>query len=231
VDLTTLLAGRGAAGAAPFDPASISGLTLWLKADAIAGLSDGDPVGTWADASGNGNDAVQATESFKPTYKINLVNGLPVVRFDGVDDLLTTPALNLGTRSYVVVAKKNGAAGGSYHGVLQQGGPIYYQLYAQTNWSMYLGGVHDFGVTFDEAFQAVVMTCADGAGNLQLRKNGVAGTSGTGSSTTENTPLSVGRFGSNVLNGDLAEVLVYDSVLSSGDINDLESYLTSKYGL
>ena len=31
-----------------------SGLTLWLKADAITGLNNGDKVASWPDSSGSG---------------------------------------------------------------------------------------------------------------------------------------------------------------------------------
>lgn len=41
---------------APFDPTTVPGLKLWLKADALV-LSDGDQVITWTDSSGSGNDA------------------------------------------------------------------------------------------------------------------------------------------------------------------------------
>ena len=58
----------------------------WWPADQITGLEDADPVGTWPDQSGNSNDFTQATAAQKPTYKINIQNSLPVVRFDGTAD-------------------------------------------------------------------------------------------------------------------------------------------------
>src|SRR5687768_11145672 len=69
-------------------PSDIAGLKLWLKADAITGLADGDPVTTWADSSGEGNDFTQGTAGNKPIYKTSILFGLPVVRFDGTDDVL-----------------------------------------------------------------------------------------------------------------------------------------------
>lgn len=71
-----------------FTPTSVSGLKLWLEADRIVGLANADPVVTWADASGLGNDVTQATGSKQPTYRTNVLNGKPVVRFGGTDDLL-----------------------------------------------------------------------------------------------------------------------------------------------
>jgi hypothetical protein len=57
-----------------------------MKADAQA-LNDDDAVSTWTDSSGNGNDATQGTGSAKPTFKTNILNGEPVIRFDGGDRL------------------------------------------------------------------------------------------------------------------------------------------------
>jgi hypothetical protein len=92
------------AGAA-FSPLSISGLKLWLKADAgtlqtsggSAASADGDPVGQWLDQSGQGNHVAQATGSQRPTLKLAIQNSLPIVRTDGVDDYLQNAANILGT--------------------------------------------------------------------------------------------------------------------------------------
>ena len=85
---------------AAFSPLDISGLQLWLKADAglwqdsVGGTpaaSDGDVVGAWADQSGNARHATQATTSKKPLLKLAIQNGRDVVRFDGGDDWLSLP--------------------------------------------------------------------------------------------------------------------------------------------
>jgi len=76
----------GEAAPPPFSPLDIAGLKVWLDASQITGLNDGDSVTTWSDLSGQGNDVTQSTASKKPTYQTNEINGLPVVKFDGVDD-------------------------------------------------------------------------------------------------------------------------------------------------
>lgn len=63
-------------------PQTVGGLALWLDAAQIVGLSNGDPVATWADESGNSYDAVQATTVNKPAYETNVQNGKPGVLFD-----------------------------------------------------------------------------------------------------------------------------------------------------
>lgn len=62
-----------------------AGRVLWLAADRITGLADGDPVGTWADLSGGAHDATQVG-SARPLYKTGILNGLPGVLYDGTDD-------------------------------------------------------------------------------------------------------------------------------------------------
>lgn len=64
-----------------------SNLKLWIKADSLS-LSDGDPVTSWADLSGNSYNFSEATNP--PTYKLNIVNGKPVVRFNGTNNFMTS---------------------------------------------------------------------------------------------------------------------------------------------
>ena len=58
--------------------------TLWLDASDL-NLSDGDPVTTWPDASGNDNDAVEETtdpDIAPPVFSSAGTNGRPVLRFN-----------------------------------------------------------------------------------------------------------------------------------------------------
>ncbi|MFA5053955.1 MAG: hypothetical protein WC565_07840 [Parcubacteria group bacterium] len=49
---------------------------------------DGDPIGCWADLSGNGRDFSQGTADNKPTLQLSEINGLPVIQSDGSNDIL-----------------------------------------------------------------------------------------------------------------------------------------------
>lgn len=62
-------------------PDELDSLRVWLKADAIVGLNDDDPVATWADSSTYEHDATQATEAKKPIYKTGILDGKAVLRF------------------------------------------------------------------------------------------------------------------------------------------------------
>ncbi len=75
-----------------FSPDDVSGLSVWLKADSITGVSNEDTFGFWGDSSASTHDFSQSTGNKKPTYisSSSSLNNKPVVRFDGVDDVLTS---------------------------------------------------------------------------------------------------------------------------------------------
>ncbi|MFT7098797.1 MAG: type II secretory pathway pseudopilin PulG [Rickettsiales bacterium] len=68
----------------------IDGLSLWLEttsSDSIDRIeaSDGHLVSSWNDISDNSfttNNAIQETPAFQPRYITNVINGLPILRFD-----------------------------------------------------------------------------------------------------------------------------------------------------
>jgi hypothetical protein len=60
--------------------------TLWLSADSISGVTDGSGITTWSDISGNANDATQVNSDLRPLFIQDGANGMPVARFDGLDD-------------------------------------------------------------------------------------------------------------------------------------------------
>ena len=73
------------------------GLQFWLKADAGV-TATGGKVSVWKDQSGKGNDASQADAGSQPALVSGVINGKPVVRFDGTAPSLVaadSPSLNL----------------------------------------------------------------------------------------------------------------------------------------
>ena len=85
-----------------------AGAVLTLDSRFITGLSDGDPVSTWTDRSGSGNNATGSATA-RPTFQINEQGGQPAVQFDGLNDILSAPALQ--SRTVITVTKANTATG------------------------------------------------------------------------------------------------------------------------
>ena len=79
--------------AAAFSPDQLASLRACFKADSLS-LSDGDPVGTWTDSSGNSKDAT-GSGTQRPTYKTSQLNGKPALQFNGTSNGLATPTITL----------------------------------------------------------------------------------------------------------------------------------------
>jgi hypothetical protein len=94
-------------------PTSSAGLEQWIKGD--AGITIGTGVSAWADQSGKGRGYAQPTGSKQPLNS-NTINGLAVVTFDGVDDVLDgsgvfPTAMPAGPYTEIVVFKLVGTPG------------------------------------------------------------------------------------------------------------------------
>jgi hypothetical protein len=87
-----LLMGRG-----EFDPRTIAGLGLWLRADSTLSAispdvpaSDGQSVSRWLDKSGNSRHYDQEIGGSQPTFSSTGLGGRPCASFDGLDDQCTS---------------------------------------------------------------------------------------------------------------------------------------------
>lgn len=88
------------------EPDDLSGLAFWVKGD---DANAAGAISSWTDQSGNGRHATQATGSKQPTKVLDVVNGLPIIRFDGTDDGLATSAFQTfpSKRGTVFIVWKN----------------------------------------------------------------------------------------------------------------------------
>lgn len=87
-----------------------------FDASKITGLSDNDPVATWADLRG-GNSFTQSTADYKPLYKTNIQNSLPGVLFDGSNDFMTLSyTFNAAAFTFLAVFKMADDPIGSFPG-------------------------------------------------------------------------------------------------------------------
>ena len=64
-----------------FHPSQLEEGVFWLSADSLVETMDGF-VSEWSDISGNGFQAVQSLESFRPSFVQDVINNRPVVRFN-----------------------------------------------------------------------------------------------------------------------------------------------------
>jgi hypothetical protein len=218
----------------PFSPSDIAGLLLWLKADAITGLNDGDPVVTWPDSSGNGRDATQGAAGNRPTYETAVLNGKPVVRFDATDDRLATASIahgiGAGDFTWVVVAQVANAAA-NYSPIMANGSFAPALYFHDNRINLYWAADHGFtGTTTADNTWYTILIKRLGT-DVTLRLNGADdGTPFSLNNNMANAAMNLGFDGSGgALGGDEAELLFYNSALDATETANIESYLRSKY--
>jgi hypothetical protein len=229
----------------PFAPSDLAALALWLKADAITGLSDGAALAAWNDSSTNARNATQATPSLKPLYKTNIQNGLPVVRFDADDVLAWTqfavsnqtvfiahkPAATITVASateYLVKNTSGDAAAmttGAVTGSIADERLLWYCVSS----ALVYGHAYNAG-DIAAAWQILTMRFAT-TPVVSIRRNGInLSLVATRPFTATIYPTAYGQLGANV-NSDYAEVIVYQSALSDTDRAKVEAYLSSKWAI
>ena len=245
--------------AARFSPTKIDSLQLWLDADAVTGLSDGDPVSTWSDLSDNGYDLSQSTGAKKPTFKTNIIHGKPVMRFDGTDDLLIRAAETFtGTAGMIWAVVQLTATIGEKGVVFGSADEATIGLHVFS-----LRPYHDAGSPNARGHQRNSDTADFIAGDstilvstpyiISLRSDGssydinlndadelISVVTGADSGdwlgdTANRDNISVGGLKytseSNFFKGDIAELCYFEGVPSAGDRTRLNRYASAKYGI
>lgn len=219
-----------------FSPTDISGLKLWLKADAL-GLSDNDPISSFTDFSGTANHAT-ATLTERPTFKTSIINGLPVARFDGSNDNLVFTSV-AGANSTFVVGKINVApASLSAYAVFiiystADSGRLCARI-STTNWGTFLSSAADLsaGELLVSGTPVLLEMTSSSGGGTKLYRNGSLLASNASSSSNGTTAAIGAEIGdTRFLNGDIAEIVVYDTVLSAPNRVLVENFLMDKYAL
>jgi len=220
-------------------------LVLHLDADAITGLSDNDSVTQWDDLSGEGNHATQTTEANRPTYKTGVLDGKPVVRFDGSNDhLLVSSFSHLNEKSgatIIFMYKHADTHSGQYliwadgniliDAVNDFGNPTGWNNF-RVRWN--LGGTwrndHIAAISTQE-WQQVVITFDGGETKFYTDGNIVYTGSDTQTSISASSPnyMLGGRAAGRYFDGDIAEILIYDRALSGSEREQVEQYLGEKW--
>jgi len=229
-DATKVTITASGGGTSPIQPDSISGLVMWLKADAIVGLSDSDPITTWEDSSSANNDASQSTANKKPLYKTSVINGLPVVRFDGTDDSFSTTWVPSHPFTIFFVAKSN--SGYNTRGRAIAGTNNWFIGPYDTKWDY-------FNVTNLTPGAPGVSCSYIAIGIIQEASRSDLfifdipfGGHGTQTATVPGT-VYIGESGGGgeCFNGDIAEIIGYSTSISNADRLGLVAYLRNKYGI
>lgn len=223
---------------------------LDLEGDtADSGASFSGFVSTWLDKSAVGNDFTQGGPALRPTYTDSVQNGYGTLQFDNADDYLqSTFDINLTSELSVFVVARNNVSQ-NYNGLfriapavsgLASNLEIYWQGGGNSGNLVYQRGGGTAYIVDNAAgpaignFYQVTVTADTGSRDHYI--DGVAGTvdAAAGLMTVADgvNPAYVGTgFGGGgaTLNGDIAEVIVYDRILDNTERLQVEAYLDEKW--
>jgi len=235
-------------------------MQLWLKADSLS-LSNGAGVSSWLDSSSNNRAAEQTSGANQPTFVANAINGLPVVRLDGSDDemlinasaggsRITWSGLGIGSSGMTVIGVVDTTPfNTSYDGALllgdengmigvealQSNGFDDIRLYRHAGSTQ--TGPLPSGFFIPEYTGSNMAPSGSNTRTVRLDGGSIVGSTSSNSSfsiaelmslgtdVTGNVPRHTNYF------GDIAELLVYDRVLSEEELQLVGAYLEEKYAL
>nr|MBP6624514.1 hypothetical protein [Chitinophagaceae bacterium] len=227
---------------------------LWLKADKGVSLNGNNEVSLWQDQGQLGNHVSMTTATQKPRYKTNQINNEPIVRFDGLNDYMATPTISLTTVNkievfYVAKSHKEGfiithnsdpttpnafsiiensmSGTNGHSAVLNGNGTASASCKTAVTDSCY----HTMNVQFDKSLTGLNQVKMFNNQTLLANTNGsVVGSEMT--NTLSNAPLYLGGSPLSTLphfGGDLAELIVYNKILTTAERNQVYTYLNNKY--
>jgi len=224
---------------AGFRPSRIAGLQMWLSADRNVARDERNFVSAWGDQSGHDLDAQQTTHAAKPLFVADAVHGKPAIRFDGQDDQMGFEPLHAPEFTIFVVCtvtETRPGAGLVCNRVPEKDG--FQVVDAGESSATFLPQLTTWNGSEDiEAKRAAVgrlvpfgPAIQTWTSDMEFFLNGLPETVEDGSIGSGLQGAYLGR-GPKFLGVDIAEVLMFSSVLPPPDRQRIESYLAQKYGI
>ncbi|MTI40431.1 LamG-like jellyroll fold domain-containing protein [Fulvivirga lutimaris] len=237
----------GPAGIGTGDGSSGPRNVLWLRSD--VGVTQSGTVSAWADQSGNGLNAVQATPGLQPAYSGSnaSLNNLPSMNFgpsgstnfhlaipdnDLLDD---SPGMSFfivlnpsSSGVYGILNKRTSAGSNQAYRIYRNGGNLTSDISNGAAANITLGNSPNiFSSIYDQ-------TISGNKYNLFVNSTTNASSNVTTTLPNETSPMYIGNFnlGDNrSFDGDIAEVIVYQDALNAAERVIVENYLSQKYAI
>jgi prepilin-type N-terminal cleavage/methylation domain-containing protein len=215
--------------------AHIDGLEIWLETSLEDSLeySSANTITKWVDLSGNGRDldTVSSTPSF--LEEGGLLKGVPSVYFNGTESISRSGVIPTQMHTAFVVAKmKDGSEqhffdNGTTSGGFEMGRGTNEKASGFVSASSY--PLHSSTYEYDNIASVFVLKW-DGT-NISGKVNNA---SSWESSALASIAMPTGNFqvgGSNMVELEIAEIIIYSRALFTSEVDDIVSYLMKKYDI
>jgi len=203
-------------------PANMENLSHWYIADSA--IVSGGLLETWENEIPEGSPAIQTSMNARPSLSsAGLLNNHTVVVFDGSNDFLDIPE-NMSIASIFILANHNGTSFNAFNGLFtgQSNAADNIVFVAEQNSSSILtNGIFESDINTNGQVSNDFSPLVDYKiinGNLPVPAELAAGRIGRDRATNNRN-----------WNGEIAEILVYNQVLSQEAIDSVQVYLMNKY--
>jgi hypothetical protein len=204
-----------------FSPSAVSNLELWVHTG--AGLPPSLAVDHWEDQSPNDRDLFIEFGARQPLLIRDELNGFPVVRLDGMDDLLNFPRMSTIRTVFWVVRESTGAVSGTRM-MLGDCCSAHFLGGADSIWDSAASNNVKNGSTY------VNGALVDGLNTARPTATSTITLVTTGAVTADRFSADRTAFDTS-WHGDLVELIVFGRALSETERRDVEAYLNGRYCL
>lgn len=247
------LTATGSIAPGPFDPSKLPGLALWLRGDKGVTLN-GSTVSSWADQSGNGRNAVQATGGQQPST--TTLGGMPAISFNGSQALSMPLTFPNGAKTFYIVYQMSALPGlGTFYGLLSLATGTAITDFILSNIAVGYDNVtffddvaaagtpgsgfnptldffpHALGVTYNGGLNT---TPGNYTASYDSAVKAVSQSSTVNRTATDLSAVGARLSSTNVISagyvGSIAEVIVTSNVVSAANDTAVQAYLRARYG-
>jgi hypothetical protein len=225
-----------------------SGMIVWLKADNGV-ITDSSNVTAWVDVSGSGINASQSVSSNQPTYVSEIINDLPAVNFNGSAQFLRFPSgfadFTDGMSIFIVLEPTGFTTADArivdFGDSSNLNSDVTLCQPTSESFGLYIanssGGqtsVISNGIAQD-SYQ-LIEVIFDGSSTATLFTGGVEGAQNISLYSIDNISRSGNYIGQSTaggayFEGQIAEILIYNTALSDEERQGVESYISLRYNL
>ncbi|MDD3878187.1 MAG: PKD domain-containing protein, partial [Bacteroidales bacterium] len=217
-----------------FNPSSISRLKLWLAADSSV-IDSAGYINQWSDISGNNFHAIQSISANKPTKIENVLSNKPSIQFNGNSTVLISlfnqsfPQPNTAFALWRINAS-TGFSQAAFDGNSSSQRHLLYNI--NNNITIGSDVTQTLGYSKPLPFNFLLSTVIYNSPQSKIYENGYLKMSGnTGNHSVNGLNIGGGndQWGGGRLNGDIAEIIFYDTLLTQTECQMVERYLMDKY--